>query len=183
MVRPCVDSSSRRMMLSMASSLPDWVEPMAATLTQERFSGPEWIFERKLDGIRLLAFKNEKDVRPCRETGCRRTRPILPSSRRSRTCRCTTRFLTARLPAYGANRRRSPTTCSTSCGSMAATSPRCPSRPVALSWAGCHFDCPCGAWPLSKVRSHGSARATRAGRGSSPSDVTRRTSTAARRTG
>jgi bifunctional non-homologous end joining protein LigD len=36
---------------------------MAATLTQERFSGPEWIFERKLDGIRLLAFKNGRDVR------------------------------------------------------------------------------------------------------------------------
>jgi bifunctional non-homologous end joining protein LigD len=36
---------------------------MAATLTQERFTGPEWIFERKLDGIRLLAFKNGSDVR------------------------------------------------------------------------------------------------------------------------
>jgi bifunctional non-homologous end joining protein LigD len=42
---------------------PEWVEPMAATLTQERFSGPEWIFERKLDGIRLLAFKHGNDVR------------------------------------------------------------------------------------------------------------------------
>jgi ATP-dependent DNA ligase len=30
---------------------------MAATLTQERFSGPDWIFERKYDGIRLLAFR------------------------------------------------------------------------------------------------------------------------------
>ena len=37
---------------------------MAATLTQERFSGPEWIFERKFDGIRLLAFKQGTDVRP-----------------------------------------------------------------------------------------------------------------------
>src|SRR3954464_3443872 len=43
--------------------LPEWVEPMAATLTQERFAGPDWIFERKLDGIRLLAFKNGADVR------------------------------------------------------------------------------------------------------------------------
>jgi ATP-dependent DNA ligase len=41
-----------------SGAFPEWVEPMAATLTQERFSGPEWIFERKLDGIRLLAFKN-----------------------------------------------------------------------------------------------------------------------------
>jgi DNA ligase D-like protein (predicted ligase) len=44
-------------------SLPEWLEPMAATLTQERFTGPEWIFERKFDGIRLLAFKNGPDVR------------------------------------------------------------------------------------------------------------------------
>ena len=35
---------------------------MAATLTQERFTGPEWIFERKFDGIRLLAFKNGSDI-------------------------------------------------------------------------------------------------------------------------
>jgi DNA ligase D-like protein (predicted ligase) len=38
-------------------AFPDWLEPMAATLTAERFTGPEWTFERKLDGIRLLAFK------------------------------------------------------------------------------------------------------------------------------
>jgi bifunctional non-homologous end joining protein LigD len=50
-------------MLDVASSFPDWVEPMAATLTQERFSGPEWTFERKLDGIRLLAFKHGPEVR------------------------------------------------------------------------------------------------------------------------
>lgn len=36
---------------------------MAATLTQERFTGPEWTFERKYDGIRLIAFKNGPDVR------------------------------------------------------------------------------------------------------------------------
>jgi bifunctional non-homologous end joining protein LigD len=36
---------------------------MAATLTQERFTGPEWIFERKLDGIRLLAFRKVREVR------------------------------------------------------------------------------------------------------------------------
>ena len=42
---------------------PDWLEPMAATLTQERFTGPEWVFERKYDGIRLLAFRNGSEVR------------------------------------------------------------------------------------------------------------------------
>lgn len=36
---------------------------MAATLTQERFTGPEWIFERKYDGIRLLAFRKGDSVR------------------------------------------------------------------------------------------------------------------------
>jgi bifunctional non-homologous end joining protein LigD len=46
----------------MSISFPEWVVPMAATLTQERFTGPEWTFERKLDGIRLLAFKQGTDV-------------------------------------------------------------------------------------------------------------------------
>ena len=43
--------------------MPDWLEPMAATLTQDRFSGPDWLFERKFDGIRLLAYKRGDDVR------------------------------------------------------------------------------------------------------------------------
>src|SRR5438045_2191028 len=42
---------------------PEWLVPMAATLTQERFTGTDWIFERKFDGIRLLAFKRGEDVR------------------------------------------------------------------------------------------------------------------------
>lgn len=46
----------------MSASLPDWLPPMAATLTQERFSGPEWVFERKYDGIRALAFKRAGEV-------------------------------------------------------------------------------------------------------------------------
>jgi bifunctional non-homologous end joining protein LigD len=45
------------------SGFPDWLVPMAATLTEQRFSGPDWIFERKYDGIRLLAFKHGDDVR------------------------------------------------------------------------------------------------------------------------
>lgn len=47
----------------MTSTFPEWLEPMAATLTQERFTGPAWIFERKYDGIRALAFKEGRDVR------------------------------------------------------------------------------------------------------------------------
>ena len=42
--------------------MPSWLEPMAATLTDQRFTGPEWIFERKLDGIRMLAFKQGSRV-------------------------------------------------------------------------------------------------------------------------
>ncbi len=36
---------------------------MAATLTAERFVAPGWTFERKLDGIRLLAYKDGATVR------------------------------------------------------------------------------------------------------------------------
>jgi bifunctional non-homologous end joining protein LigD len=44
-------------------ALPDWLEPMAATLTDERFDDSAWTFERKLDGIRMLAFKSGRRVR------------------------------------------------------------------------------------------------------------------------
>jgi len=47
----------------MTARMPDWLDPMAATLTQERFTGPEWWFERKIDGIRLLAYKHRSEVR------------------------------------------------------------------------------------------------------------------------
>ena len=49
--------------LPVRSDFPDWIEPMAATLTQQRFTGPDWTFERKFDGIRLIAFKQGDDVR------------------------------------------------------------------------------------------------------------------------
>jgi DNA ligase D-like protein (predicted ligase) len=45
------------------SAFPDWVVPMAATLTRERFTSQDWVVERKLDGIRLLAFKKGTGVR------------------------------------------------------------------------------------------------------------------------
>jgi bifunctional non-homologous end joining protein LigD len=49
--------------MTAVSNMPDWLEPMAAMLTQDRFGGPEWLFERKFDGIRLLAYKRGSDVR------------------------------------------------------------------------------------------------------------------------
>ena len=56
-------------------AMPDWLEPMAATLTQERFTGADWLFERKFDGIRLLAYKRGDDVSSTRATTCRRIFP------------------------------------------------------------------------------------------------------------
>ncbi|HEY3955220.1 MAG TPA: non-homologous end-joining DNA ligase [Streptosporangiaceae bacterium] len=41
---------------------PDWVEPQLATLTRDWFSDPAWIFERKLDGERCLAFGRGAEV-------------------------------------------------------------------------------------------------------------------------
>jgi bifunctional non-homologous end joining protein LigD len=38
------------------SAPPEWVAPMLATLTDRYFSDPAWIFERKLDGERCLAY-------------------------------------------------------------------------------------------------------------------------------
>ena len=43
--------------------VPAWQAPMLATLTEKRFSDPNWIFERKLDGVRCLAFRDGERVR------------------------------------------------------------------------------------------------------------------------
>jgi bifunctional non-homologous end joining protein LigD len=42
---------------------PKWVEPMKAVLHDRPFSDPDWIFERKLDGVRCLAFRTSGGVR------------------------------------------------------------------------------------------------------------------------
>jgi len=49
--------------LLVRAPLPEAVVPMAATLTDDRFSDPEWIFERKLDGIRCIAIRSGGGVR------------------------------------------------------------------------------------------------------------------------
>jgi bifunctional non-homologous end joining protein LigD len=56
-----LDGSERAKLV--ASPVPAWVEPMKAVLTEERFSSGEWIYERKLDGIRCLAFRHGREVR------------------------------------------------------------------------------------------------------------------------
>ena len=42
---------------------PERSAAMRAVLTDERFSDPEWIYERKLDGIRCVAIRDGDDVR------------------------------------------------------------------------------------------------------------------------
>jgi bifunctional non-homologous end joining protein LigD len=44
-------------------AMPPWTAPMLATLTDQRFSDPAWVFERKLDGVRCLAFRDRSPVR------------------------------------------------------------------------------------------------------------------------
>jgi bifunctional non-homologous end joining protein LigD len=42
---------------------PSWIPPMLATLTDRRFSDSSWLFERKVDGVRGLGFRNGTRVR------------------------------------------------------------------------------------------------------------------------
>ena len=45
------------------TGLPAWLGPELATLTRDRFSDSAWIFERKLDGERCLAYASGGEVR------------------------------------------------------------------------------------------------------------------------
>jgi DNA ligase D-like protein (predicted ligase) len=45
------------------AGLPSWAEPQLATLVHDKFSDPAWIYERKLDGERCLAFAAGREVR------------------------------------------------------------------------------------------------------------------------
>ncbi len=45
------------------SAHPEWMAPMLAVLTDDRFSDPDWIYERKLDGERVLAFRDGDNLR------------------------------------------------------------------------------------------------------------------------
>lgn len=42
---------------------PKWIDPMLATLTDDYFDDPDWIYERKLDGERCLVYRKSGRVR------------------------------------------------------------------------------------------------------------------------
>lgn len=46
-----------------------WMEPMLAQLTQDYFSDPNWIYERKFDGERCLAFRKGEELRLLSRSG------------------------------------------------------------------------------------------------------------------
>lgn len=54
--------SDQRRLLRPAP-VPDWTEPMLATLTHDLFSDPNWLYERKLDGERCLTFREGRTLR------------------------------------------------------------------------------------------------------------------------
>jgi bifunctional non-homologous end joining protein LigD len=54
---------SRERTVVTPAPVPQRSEVMKAVLTRERFSDPEWIFERKLDGIRCVAIRSRGRVR------------------------------------------------------------------------------------------------------------------------
>jgi DNA ligase D-like protein (predicted ligase) len=58
---PAALSDSERELITPGPP-PRTAGAMKAVLTDDRFSDPDWIFERKLDGIRCIAIRSGKDV-------------------------------------------------------------------------------------------------------------------------
>lgn len=64
-------ASERRKLGGARSGVELAARPMLATLSDRRDFGDEWIFERKLDGVRALAVRDERGVRLLSRTGRR----------------------------------------------------------------------------------------------------------------
>jgi bifunctional non-homologous end joining protein LigD len=43
----------------MSETIARWHAPMLATLTEDRFDDPDWLFERKLDGVRAIVVRDD----------------------------------------------------------------------------------------------------------------------------
>lgn len=63
MTEPLAGLTDDAMAMLVAAPAPDGPEAMAATLTDARFSDPDWVFERKFDGERCLAWVEGGAVR------------------------------------------------------------------------------------------------------------------------
>jgi len=48
---------------AVKTGFPGWLDPMLATLTDTPFSDENWLFERKFDGERCLAYRNGEHTR------------------------------------------------------------------------------------------------------------------------
>src|SRR5437764_9891311 len=61
--QPLDTLTQRERELAPAAPAPRTAGAMKAVLTDERFSDPNWIYERKLDGIRCVAIRDGGAVR------------------------------------------------------------------------------------------------------------------------
>lgn len=59
---PFASLSSEERLLLRRQEQPRWTPPMLATLTEDHFSDPGWIYERKFDGERVLSFRRGAEV-------------------------------------------------------------------------------------------------------------------------
>src|SRR5436190_8937813 len=59
---PLAKLTARELELVPAAPPPRTAGAMKAVLTEERFSDPNWIFERKFDGIRCIAIRSGDHV-------------------------------------------------------------------------------------------------------------------------
>ena len=95
--------------LAPGAPAPTTSGAMKAVLTDERFSDPSWIYERKLDGIRLHRDprRRQRDA-PVPQRPSSRTTATPSSSRRSRTSGAISSPSTARWSRSTGRRRASP---------------------------------------------------------------------------
>lgn len=63
MTRPLEALPAEQRRQLRAAAHPQWIAPTLATLTHDHFSDPAWLYERKLDGQRCLAFRDGDRIR------------------------------------------------------------------------------------------------------------------------
>src|SRR5690348_7021768 len=71
----------KRSSIGKKGPIPTDVAPMLCTLVKEPFTGPEWLFEIKWDGYRLIAFLKKGKVRLASRSGLNYTPKYPPLER------------------------------------------------------------------------------------------------------